>query len=352
MTLRAIAPRQSGKAPPLLLLVWELSLHRLEVRPLRGDTLLDDRRVLRGGRVTTLALEVLRDVRPVRPDIDAVLLAVVHLVEGEEAAADSHADQVDAFLRNRFPSCRAGREHHEEPETLHVARDSQLAEKVVAVRDRERRRVRNAVRDHDRHHVFLALGFSARSRARHCALRSRARALPAGVAVDLVVVADVEDVLVPLGRGGDRRHADVVCSAVTRPADGRVIFAIELVDDGDAGRVCRRARERRGGRRHAVSARRKCSRRDDSAARWNHHVRPDLGHRFVEPLEADRHSASGAVRVAGPEEHVHVRRFDHRSAHTVTSCHTGSPALARAASSSMIFSTTAGVTSPPPRPTR
>src|SRR5665647_3176159 len=96
----------------------------------------------------------------------------------------------------------------------HRTEASLPAQEVVTVSERQRRRVGDAMRGHDRHDVLLGLGLAARGRGRLGAARRGAAALPPGVSVDLVVVADIQDIFVALGGGGERRQADVVGAAV------------------------------------------------------------------------------------------------------------------------------------------
>src|SRR5665648_270054 len=146
--------------------------------------------------------------------VDAVTLAVEHLVQREEAAGHCEADELDALGGLRLPARRAGRQHEQEAEARHAQSQPDLAQEVVTVSERQRRRVGDAMRGHDRHDVLLGLGLAARGRGRLGAARRGAAALPPGVSVDLVVVADVQDIFVALGGGGERRQADVVGAAV------------------------------------------------------------------------------------------------------------------------------------------
>ena len=79
----------------------------------------------------------------------------------------------------------------------------------------------------DRHDVFLAFHFSAGCGGRDRRRWSRGASLAAGVAVDFVVVADVDHVLVALRRGGERGHSDVERAAITENLDTADMFADE-----------------------------------------------------------------------------------------------------------------------------
>ena len=88
----------------------------------------------------------------------------------------------------------------QEAETLEIERPAQLAHGVFGMREGDRSGVGNVVRRHDGEDVFLFLRLGAGEVARHGTGRRGRRALPAGVAVDLVVVADVEHVFITVCR--------------------------------------------------------------------------------------------------------------------------------------------------------
>src|SRR5665648_181908 len=142
----------------------------------------------------------------VRAGVDAVTLAVEHLVQREEAAGQCEADELDALGGLRLPARRAGRQHEQEAEARHAQSQPDLAQEVVTVSERQRRRVGDAMRGHDRHDVLLGLGLAARGRGRLGAARRGAAALPPGVSVDLVVVADVQDIFVALAAAAERNE--------------------------------------------------------------------------------------------------------------------------------------------------
>ena len=134
--------------------------------------------------------------------------------------------------------------------------------------------------------------------------RRGAAALPARVAVDLVVVADVDDVLVALGCRREGGEPDVVGAAVAGPADGGVRLVVEVVHAAHAGRHGRGAGERRGDRGHPVGAVGERARCGDRAARRHDQREHAAAQRLVEPLQPERHAAAGAGAVARPPERL------------------------------------------------
>ncbi len=231
-----------------------------------------------------------------------------------------------------------------------------LAQEIVAVGERERRRVGHAMRGHDRHDVFLGLGLAARRRARPGAARRGAAALAAGVAVDLVVVADVQDILVALGRGGERRQADVVGAAVAGPADRRLGLSVLPSHAGDAGRHGGGAGEGGFDGRHAVGAGGEGPGRDGGAAGRHDQRRCRRAERLVEPLQAHRHPAAGAVRAVRAQEArtgsgAGLGKRGRHGQPTSRGKKMGACGRSRPARSSRTSSMSGGSTSPPPSPT-
>ncbi len=155
---------------------------------------------------------------------------------------------------------------------------------------------------------FFCSGLAARRGGGRGAGRGGRRALAAGVAVDLVVVADVEDVLVPLGRGGEGGHPDVVGAAVARPADHPRLLAVQPGHAGEAGgdRGGRGEGGEHGGRAQCGVGE-GAGRHRPAAGRDDELDRPRL-HRAPEELQRDRHAAAAAVGVAGAEQGSVTRR--------------------------------------------
>ncbi len=136
--------------------------------------------------------------------------------------------------------------------------------------------------------------------------RRRRTALSAGIAVYLVVVTDIDQVFVALGRRRQGRHADVVGAAVPSPAEYllalRARCAVEVVDRGHTAGECGRRSEGRGDDRHVVAGRRKGPGSDNAAAgRYHQHV---LFTRQRPPQhgQADTHPATTAIGIARTQQ--------------------------------------------------
>ncbi len=300
-------------------------------------------------------------------DVDDDAAAVEDFVDGVEAGLDGEAHELDAVGGLGLPAGRAGRQDVQEAEAGDAERVTHLAHRVLGVRERDRSRVGDAVRGHDRQDVFLLDVLAVRRGGGRGAERCGRRALPAGVAVDLVVVTEVEDVLVALGGGREGRHADVVGAAVSRPAEDAGVLAVEARgvretrgDRGGGG-------EGRGDHGCPVRGVREGSGRHDRAARGDDELHGALGDRVAQEVEPDGHAAAAAVGVAGAQDrlaavgrglrHAAEQRLvqlrgtrGHGVAHQPTSTKRGASARARERRSSSIPRTCTGRTSPPPRP--
>ncbi len=89
--------------------------------------------------------------------------------------------------------------------------------------------------------VLLGRGLAAGGRGGACSERGRARPLHAGVAVRLVVVADVEEIGAPLKSAGERLNPDIDRPAVTCVDDDVGLFperAKSVAQAGSAGGGC------------------------------------------------------------------------------------------------------------------
>ena len=150
-----------------------------------------------------------------------------------------------------------------------------------------------------------SLGFSRLPGPRGGGPRARGRepaALRAGVHVRLVVVAQVDEVVVALGRAGERLDADVAGAAVARHREHRhlVVAPGRAQPGGEAGGRGRGRRERdvdprdldRRGRIHAAEHR--------EAARRHRHDHAAV-ERLGDRAQADADAAAGAGAVAGQD---------------------------------------------------
>lgn len=135
-------------------------LHGVEVGPLVVDVALDAVEVDGFAAVAFLALGVFGEWCAVGSGVNAEALAVVDLVEREEAAANGELDEVDAFGGLAFPAGRTGAEEDEEFEAAGFAGGLDFSDEIIGVGDGERGGVGDVVARDDAHDIFLALAFA------------------------------------------------------------------------------------------------------------------------------------------------------------------------------------------------
>ena len=145
--------------------------------------------------------------------------AIGDLEEGPDPALHSQPRHLNRVTRAEPPARGAGRLDVEELEPLQPLRVLDLPHQVAGIGDTRRPHVSHVVGRHDEGQV-LPLGplppADIRCRRRRClgVLGGRPAPLAAGVHVGLVVGADPEDVLVPLGGAREPLEADVSGPAV------------------------------------------------------------------------------------------------------------------------------------------
>ena len=98
---------------------------------------------------------------------------VFHFIYREEPVVDRHPRHFDGQSGREFPARRAGSENVEEPESLDIFRFKELLHEIFRVGDGGCGRIRNTVRRHDLHDIFLgSLLETAHGRGgRPCAVR-------------------------------------------------------------------------------------------------------------------------------------------------------------------------------------
>ena len=207
--------------------------------------------------------------------------------------------------------------------------------------------VGHAVRGHDLGEVLLARGLAGGRRAGAREVRRRRGLLRAGVHVALVVEADVEEVLVALGRRRQALEADVVGAAVAGEHEHlRVALALRIERAAQPGGGGRARLERRLVDRDLQRAHRLRPGDDRHARRRDHRDRV-RAHRGEDVPRGQRVDAAGAGRVARAQHRVLLKVEAHHRGHLA---HTGPGcgSLARAVrTNSTIF---AGGTFTPPTP--